>query len=197
MINGPLEPEQLSPSRRTFDQFFLPLVEGFVVFVARHWLAMVNLALGVLSGLPFLSPILEASSNPSVSFLGQIIFVAYKATCHQLPYRSFFILGHQMAWCERDTAIWGTLLLAGILFSFVRRRLPPLPFQWFVVLCIPMAIDGFTQLFGWRESTWELRLITGAIFGLATAWLIFPVLEKGMREVRESVESKTPVSANP
>ena len=40
-----------------------------------------------------------------------------------------------------------------------------------------MAIDGFTQLFGWRESTPELRTLTGALFGLASVWLIYPRID--------------------
>src|ERR1700682_2051648 len=40
-----------------------------------------------------------------------------------------------------------------------------------------MAIDGFTQLFGWRESTWELRVVTGLLFGLASGWLVLPRLD--------------------
>jgi uncharacterized membrane protein len=37
-----------------------------------------------------------------------------------------------------------------------------------------MGIDGLTQLPGWRESTWELRTITGLLFGAANVWLLFP-----------------------
>jgi hypothetical protein len=40
-----------------------------------------------------------------------------------------------------------------------------------------MALDGFTQLFGWRESTWELRVSTGLLFGLASGWLVLPHLD--------------------
>ncbi len=38
---------------------------------------------------------------------------------------------------------------------------------------IPMALDGGTQLFGWHESNVVLRLLTGSIFGLTTAWFLF------------------------
>ncbi len=41
-----------------------------------------------------------------------------------------------------------------------------------MLLFLPTAIDGFTQLFGWRESTNELRLITGFPFGIGYAYLI-------------------------
>ncbi len=182
------EDEAISVRRKSFDERFLPWIEGFVRFIARHWLALMNTALGIFVGLPFVSPLLEASGNPALSFAGDVIFLAYHATCHQLPQRSFFIFQHQMAWCERDTAIWGTVFIAGLLFSLVRGRVDSLPIRWYVALSIPMAIDGTTQLFGWRESTWELRLITGFLFGLASAWLVLPILERGIREVRESLD---------
>jgi uncharacterized membrane protein len=182
------EDEIISKRRQSFDERFLPWIEGFVLFVARHWLGLLNTALGIFAGLPVLSPLLEASDNRTLNFAGDLIFLAYHATCHQMPQRSFFIFQHQMAWCERDTAIWGTLFLAGLLFSLIRRHVDPLPIRWYILFCVPMAIDGTTQLFGWRESTWELRLITGFLFGLASAWLVFPILERGMREVRDSLD---------
>jgi uncharacterized membrane protein len=43
-----------------------------------------------------------------------------------------------------------------------------------------MALDGFTQLFGWRESTWELRVITGLLFGFASGWLVYPRFDLAM-----------------
>jgi uncharacterized membrane protein len=46
-----------------------------------------------------------------------------------------------------------------------------------------MALDGFTQLFCYRESNWELRLLTGALFGLASAWLAYPRLERFSTEI--------------
>jgi uncharacterized membrane protein len=41
-----------------------------------------------------------------------------------------------------------------------------------------MALDGGTQLFGLRESNVWLRLLTGTIFGVATALFILPQIEK-------------------
>jgi len=81
--------------------------------------------------------------------------------------------GWKMAICERDLAIYGALFIAGLVFAR-RRAIKPLGFVAYAVLILPMAIDGFTQTFGWRESTWELRVITGALFGAASAWLLLP-----------------------
>jgi hypothetical protein len=45
-----------------------------------------------------------------------------------------------------------------------------------------MAWDGITQMFGWRESTWELRLITGTLFGLGTTWFVLPLIQRTLDE---------------
>jgi len=57
----------------------------------------------------------------------------------------------------------------------------------------PIALDGFSQLPGLipglpdiinRESTPFLRTLTGALFGLMTAWYLFPLIEVSMKETR-------------
>ena len=45
--------------------------------------------LAVYVGLPFLAPVLEKSGHP---FAAQIIYSAYRALCHELPQRSYFLL---------------------------------------------------------------------------------------------------------
>lgn len=54
------------------------------------------------------------------------------------------------------------------------KKLRPLNLIWFAVALVPLAIDGATQLTGFRESTNLLRLITGAISGGAIIWFIYP-----------------------
>lgn len=99
-------------------------------------------------------------------------------------------LGWKVALCERDLAIYGAVLLGGLLFAVLRERVPKLPFKVYVLFLLPIAIDGFTQLFGLRTSNWWLRTITGGIFGLATVWLAYPYIEESMRDVRRGVERK-------
>ncbi len=93
--------------------------------------------------------------------------------------------GWKVALCQRDVAIYAGVLVGGLLYGLVRDRLRPLPFKVFVVLCIPIAVDGLTQLFGWRESNWLLRTLTGALFGFAAVWLAYPYVEEAMAEVIE------------
>jgi uncharacterized membrane protein len=98
--------------------------------------------------------------------------------------------GFKMALCERDIAIYGSILLAGLLFGALRGRLkgrdgklPKLPLWLYGVLLLPIVIDGVTQLFGLRESDWLLRVLTGALFGSATVWLAYPYVEESMTDV--------------
>lgn len=138
--------------------------------------------LGVL--LPFLAPCLMwlGAILPA-----RIIYSGYRFLCHQMPSRSYFILGYQMAVCQRDLAIYASILLAGLLFSLVRNRWEPLRWWLYLLLITPIAFDGLSQFLGWRESNWQLRTLTGALFGFANVALVYPFMERGMREAKASL----------
>jgi uncharacterized membrane protein len=102
-------------------------------------------------------------------------------------------IGYKVALCERDVAIYGGILLFGLVFSLTGRKIKPLPwYLWLLFGILPIAIDGFSQLlsqpplnfFPYRESTPLLRSITGFLFGLTTAWFGFPIVEESMMDVR-------------
>ena len=95
-------------------------------------------------------------------------------------------IGWKVALCQRDVAIYTGVLLAGLSYAFVRRRARPLPLKIFVLLVLPMAIDGGTQLIGLRESNWLLRTITGMLFGAAAVYLAYPYVQEAMDEVAET-----------
>lgn len=106
------------------------------------------------------------------------------------------MVGYKVALCQRDVAIYGFMLLFGIVFAITGRKLKPLPWYiWIIVGMGPIALDGFSQLPGlasnlpaWlpnRESTPLLRTITGGLFGWMTAWYLFPMLEATASEARK------------
>ncbi len=116
-------------------------------------------------------------------------------------------LGYKVAFCQRDVAIYGAILLGGLIYSlpFVHGRLKPLHWiGWIVIGVLPIALDGFSQLFSqypynafilfsWlppRESTPLLRTLTGALFGLANMWLAYPYVEESMRDVARELDAK-------
>ena len=113
------------------------------------------------------------------------------------PFNGNAQVGYKVALCERDLAIYGALFLSGIIFSLFRSRIRPLPFWAYLLIgVIPMGLDGGSQFVSYllpavvpdfvpRESTWLLRTITGALFGVATAWLAYPNLQAGFGEAAE------------
>jgi len=111
-------------------------------------------------------------------------------------------MGYKLALCERDIAIYGAILLFGIVFSLSGKKIPTLPWVlWILIGLGPIGLDGFSQLlsqtglaiFNWlplRESTPFLRALTGGLFGLMTAWFGYPYLEESVQENRHDMQLK-------
>ncbi len=109
-------------------------------------------------------------------------------------------LGYKVAMCERDVGIYGGMLLFGLLFGLLRRRLPPLPwYGWVLLGVVPILLDGGSQIVSQavslsflpaRESTPFLRTLTGLLFGFTLAWFGYPLVEASMRENREALEAR-------
>ncbi|MBI2953014.1 MAG: DUF2085 domain-containing protein [Chloroflexi bacterium] len=171
------EVDGISPTRKALDQAIIRAIEVSLRFLGTRWLALVNLVNFGFFGGALLTPVI---TSLGLTWVARPLFSSYSLVCHQLPFRSDFIFGYQVAMCQRNMAIYGSMFLAGVGFAFVRTRLKPLPWRWYLVLIAPMSIDGFTQLFGFRESNWTLRVITGTLFGVATVWLAYPYLQLSM-----------------
>jgi len=109
------------------------------------------------------------------------------------------LVGYKVALCQRDVAIYGGILLAGLLFGFFRRRMRPIPiWLWALAGVLPIALDGGSQFLRFipildlpiRESTPFLRTLTGALFGIMNVWLAYPHVEEAMRDTQALVAAK-------
>jgi uncharacterized membrane protein len=189
----------------SFDRYLI----AFGTFVVRHWLTIMNVLLFLFIAPIVLYPILMATGDATLGAIGGLIMALYHATCHQIPDRCLFVLGYQMAVCSRCFAIYAAFLAGGLLFYFIRNRLKPFHIFYYVLFCIPMVIDGTAQLFGipiprgigpgfeliWTTlSTNEIRIVTGAIFGLGSALFVLPyiqhVIESEDEPKKESAEAQ-------
>ncbi len=192
--------------------------------LARHWLAVFNVLIGLYVLLPFLAPVLMVSGAPQ---LGRLIYLVYRPACHQLPERSLFLVGadvsytldelweldvidpaddiyarqrflgalqvgYKVALCQRDLALYGALLLGGLIFGLARRRLHPLSLLGYLLCLLPLAIDGGSQLIGLHESTPLLRLLTGGLLGLASVWMLYPRLEDAFDDGGRQAQAHLP-----
>ncbi|MFN3763320.1 MAG: DUF2085 domain-containing protein [Anaerolineae bacterium] len=115
------------------------------------------------------------------------------------------VLGYKVALCQRDIAIYGTIFLAGLAFALTRRRWRPLPLWAYLLFgLIPVALDGGLQFvsqvlvalfptagFVPIESVPWRRFVTGALFGLATVWMVYPYVHRAIGETaRQNISMK-------
>lgn len=173
----------------------------------RRWLVAANVAVAVFVALPFLAPTLLVSGYDGPANLiyaayhavcHQWAFRSYFLFGPELTYDHATLsglvgesgpfrfvgspeLGYKVAFCERDVAIYLAVLATGLVYGWRRGPSPGaiqgLSMTAYALLILPMAIDGFTQLFMWRESSVELRTLTGVLFGAASVWVIYPRID--------------------
>jgi len=113
-------------------------------------------------------------------------------------------VGYKMALCQRCVATHGAIFLFGLLYVLVRRRVRPLPWWAYVGFgLVPIAVDGGYQAFSYLvsappinfpitpyETTPFMRTLTGALFGLATIWLAYPLIQEVMDEYHETLQQR-------
>jgi uncharacterized membrane protein len=108
-------------------------------------------------------------------------------------------VGYKVAFCQRDIAIYAAMLLGGLAYAVMRQRgVRAMPFWLFILVgVLPMGLDGGSQFvslvvpwFPARESVWQLRVLTGALFGLSIAWLAYPSIQEAMDEMREILAAR-------
>ena len=153
----------------------LILMKRLVLGIARHWLLILNIFIGIWITLPWLAPVFMRWGWGTAA--GAIYFF-YSLQCHQLPERSFFLFGPQLmyslaeiqsawqitdnpfvlrqwignvdmgwkvAWSDRMVYMYTMLFLSSLGYGLLRKRLKPLPLRVFFLLLLPMAIDGITH----------------------------------------------------
>ena len=205
-----------SPTR---ERSFAVLANRWVYRLTRHWLLIFNLLWGVFIGLPWLAPLFmeigwtgagkaiyviyatQCHQLPQRSFFlfGEKpmyslteVQAAWQQTSNPATLRQFIgnpQMGWKVAWSDRMVSMYAGVAVAGLVFAFVRKRLKPLPIWTFVLLILPMAIDGTTHMIsdlagignGFRDSNAWLAALTGNLlpvtfyagdgFGSFNSWM--------------------------
>jgi uncharacterized membrane protein len=148
-------------------------------FLIVYWAHLITGILGFI--------VLAAFSIPFLSYFGldviaKPLFFSLHYLCAQIPSHSLYLFGHQFGLCERNLSIYTSMFLGSLLFVLTKKRLPGIPWWLWIVMILPMALDGTTQMFGLRESTLILRVVTGTLFGLGSIWFALPLMEQAMQE---------------
>jgi uncharacterized membrane protein len=169
---------------------------------ARHWLLTFNLFWGVFVIAPWFAPVLMASGQERAANAIYLAYVTQCHQLPQRSFFLFglkpmyslseiqatwqntnnpFLLrqfngnpqmGWKVAWSDRMVAMWTSIFVGGIVYWPLRKRLRPLSLWAFVLLILPMALDGGTHLLsdfaglgdGFRDSNAWLAALTGNVF---------------------------------
>lgn len=162
-----------STRMRSVGRFFSSLGD----FLLVYWAHIITAILGML--------VLIAIAVPFLSYLGMDViakplFYALHYVCAQIPAHSFYVLGHQLGLCARNFSIYASMFLGSLAFVLSKKRLPGIPWWVWLLFMVPIALDGISQMFGLRESTWYLRVITGTLFGLGNVWFALPLMQRSL-----------------
>jgi uncharacterized membrane protein len=195
------------------------LADKAIFQFAKHWLALINLIWGLYVGLPLLAPVMmdagwtvpanviytiyrvACHQRPERSyFFGgpEIVYSPEELAAAGVDLDPFARaigneqVGWKVAFCERDVAIYGAIFVSGLGYALVRKRLKNwrMPFRYYLLFLVPMGVDGVVQLFGFYESNWLFRTITGVIVGVGSVLFAYPYLEEGFADVRRTINSK-------
>ena len=154
-------------------------MNAFGQFLFNYWPHILTTILGLVVAAAIAVPILSYLGLDSIS---KPLFYSMHYICAQIPAHSFYIFGHQLGLCARNLSIYASMFVGCLVFTLSKKRLPGIPWWVWAILILPMAWDGVTQMFGWRESSWELRAITGTLFGLANVMFVLPMIQKALLE---------------
>lgn len=102
----------------------------------------------------------------------------FRLLCHGLPQRSYALFEVPMPICARCVGVYFGLLGGLALFPFLSRLQERVMRVVALVAVMPLAIDGLTQLTGMRESTNELRVVTGLLAGMAFGLWVLSAVER-------------------
>ena len=217
-----------SPGQHARDHVLAPLQTGPAKPLSRPWLRYALVGMGLLAVLPWLAPVFAAAGRWG---LADPIYTLYMFLCHQLPERAATLLGYQVAFCWRNAAIYGGLFGFGLLYGWSTRqrstsggaqshlgsrthlpaklrfvKLPKaIPLWVYLLTLVPMALDGFSHMFGLRQGifsdtgfgsflvgsqflslNWWLRVSTGLLAAFGSVWFTFPRLDKYIALTRGS-----------
>ena len=144
------------------------------IFKARVFLVL-------LSGLAFLMALL----GPSLAAAGHVLLSAlvygvFSPICHQMPERSFELLGFPWAVCHRCSGIYLGVLFAAIFYTAIPRRLTSDETRryWVVAATAPLVVDvGLTAAGVWDNVPLS-RLCTGFLFGAMLSSLLVLALSE-------------------
>ncbi|MEA1993277.1 MAG: DUF2085 domain-containing protein [Euryarchaeota archaeon] len=118
-------------------------------------------------------------AHKNYTYLSGHLYRIFSHVCHQRPERSFFLWGHPLGVCARCTFIYMGGLVGMLLYPL--RFGKGVSFKIVVLFGIPLIIDGASQLL-FRESTNEIRAVTGFLLGTVIPFYVLPKFFESLKK---------------
>jgi uncharacterized membrane protein len=167
-------------------------------WISKHWFETFLIVYGIWVWLPFLAPILmklglttagnivyfiysffcHQLPERSYFFFGEKtmyslreIRIAWQDTANPMILRKFIgneAMGWKIAWSDRMISFYTSVWLFALLWRPFRRKIKPPPWWGFVLLLLPMVVDGSTHAvsdlagigWGFRDTNGWLAVLT-------------------------------------
>ena len=128
--------------------------------------AILTVVWGALTIAALAAPFLLSRPFPTAAFF---TYLPFSFICHQMPERSFTLLGHPLAVCHRCSGIYLGFFLGTLLSSFI-FRMPSRVWRTCVFAATAfLALDALLPFTGIWNGFWLCRFLTGLFFGVAAA----------------------------
>jgi len=138
------------------------LMYALLLLIALVWLAVI-----------FLPPWLMATGH---QFSAISLYRGLSGICHQIPERSFHLLGFPLAVCSRCTGIYFGFVIGLALYPFCRslgdQTIPSR--VWLAIGALPMLIDFGGDVVGLFNNTFFSRTATGLLVGVVATFFLLP-----------------------
>ena len=123
----------------------------------------------------FLAPYLAYRNH---AYISSSMYEGFSSLCHQRSERSFFVWDHQIAVCARCTFLYIGFLTGMLFYSF--RFGKGVSIKVVLIFGAPLIVDGMTQLL-FRESTNDIRALTGFLLGVILPFYVMPHFFKALK----------------
>jgi uncharacterized membrane protein len=130
---------------------------------------------GIVCAMILSAPILLSHSCIET---GSGLYLCFSRFCHQIPERSFFILGYPLAVCHRCFGIYLGFFFGSFIDYPLFYRSPQARRIWVLAAGTPLLFDVLMTYAGLWRSTGIRRFATGLFLGC----LISPLLVRGISE---------------
>jgi uncharacterized membrane protein len=138
-------------------------------------------AWGALCAIILAPPILMSAGLPVAA---AAVYLFFSPICHQLPARSFALLGFPLAVCHRCFGIYLGLFLGSLIPNPWMHRSPAIRRYWVLAATAPLALDALLPCCGLWVNTGVSRFVTGLCFGIPIASLLVRGIGEFIHEAR-------------